>query len=279
MGPYQLLVSISVEHTYFPGSVCSGLEFTLPSPTASLMNRGGLLVRGTANGVRLFADEEWRRFFDSAATAGEPPPDLLFKVFVRDPCFGVYTAPPWRKDGALLYLDGRDAVREESGRFRLHTGEYVAPRDFQRLDDPSLAHLIEPRDRAMPPLCVIRLRGEQGVQGAWYLRFKARETYWKYYILGELARRDLAIVDRDGAVEFEHRGEEALPDGRRAAVFRSTLPIPLRQSSGCWFQLRELQGDSGRTLIRRLPVAPAGRMDRETIDGNEAAVSELFINS
>lgn len=279
MGPYQLLASISVEHTFFPGSICSGLEFTLPSPTASLMNRRGLLARGTANGVHLFADEEWRRLFASAATAGEPPPDLTFRVFVRDPYFGVYTAPPWRKNGTLLYLDGRDAVREESGRIRLHTGEYVAPRDFQRLDAPPLAHLVEPRDRAMPPLCVIRLRGEQGVQGAWYLRFQARKTYWKYYILGELARRDLVIVDRDGEVDFEHRGEEVLLDGRRASVFRSTLPIPLRQSSGCCFQLRELKGDSGRTLIRRLPVAPARRIDRETIDGNEAAVSELFINS
>jgi hypothetical protein len=86
------------------------------------------------------------------------------------------------------------------------------------------------------------------------------------------------ITDLNHEIEFEATGRASLPGNRMAMTFRSKQRIPLREKSEYRFQLREKETNGGRVLIRRLPVASAGQFYKETVDGKEAIVSEIFIN-
>jgi hypothetical protein len=112
----------------------------------------------------------------------------------------------------------------------------------------------------------------------YFIRFGARKTYWTYYLLGPFARKRLSIVDLDEGTAFESLGPVSLSDERPALAFRSKTAIPLRQHSACRFQLREAGSGSGRILVRRLPVAAAGRVNRQSIGGKVVSVSEVYVN-
>ena len=112
----------------------------------------------------------------------------------------------------------------------------------------------------------------------YYLKFKARETIWKYYLLGNLTKKNLDIVDLNNETQFEDTGPESLPDNRTALTFRSKQILPLREKSEYRFQLKEKDPNGGKVLIKRLPVASANQFLKESINGKEAILSEIFIN-
>jgi len=231
------------------------------------------------NGIRIFFDENRADAPGRYTITGGSPLRLAFKVFVPDPFFSNYTELSWCREDSILYLDNSRAITGEAGKIRLHGEDYVSPADFITLDSPLLENLLDRRDRLVRPVCVISLHLTPNEVGKnCFIRFKARETFWKYYLLGSMAGKNVFITDRDNAIEFECIGEETLPDERLAKVFRSTSSIPLQQNPEFCFQLREKRAGSERYLIKRLPVASVERIDREMINGKEAAVSKIFIN-
>jgi hypothetical protein len=112
----------------------------------------------------------------------------------------------------------------------------------------------------------------------YYLKFKARKTFWKYYMLGLMAQKHSYIADLNDAIRFEFSGEESLSGNRTALTFRSKTPIPMRDTFSYRFQLKESGPRGEKVLIRRLPMASASQINREMIEGEEAVVSEIYIN-
>jgi hypothetical protein len=110
------------------------------------------------------------------------------------------------------------------------------------------------------------------------VRFAARSPVWKYCLLGDWASEDVRIVDLAREAEFTPAVTENLAGGRDAKAIRSSTGIALRNRSSRRFQLRGVDGNTERVLIKRLPVAGARHLARETIDGTPTWVSEIYVH-
>ncbi len=289
MGSYLPLLNIEVEHNFFSKGSCLALEFVLTPGTDKVMENAGMLRRNTMNGIHIFYDKNRSDSLKLYATDLINPLRLEFKVFSRDPFFENYTEPSVHQEGSILYFDNQRAKIDRTGRFRLHDEEYVSETDFEELNSSLFEDILNKKDRLIRPVSIVsvsisdkdvNLSSDQleATAKSYYLNFRARQTFWKYYLLGGMARKDLYIADLKNEEEFESTGEESLSDSRIALTFRSKTTIPLQEKSDCRFQLREGGVGNGKVLINRLPVASATQINREVIEGKEAFVSEMFIN-
>jgi hypothetical protein len=279
-----------VEHGYFSDGLCQSLTYVPSSDANTVIKNTGLLIRYVKNGVRVFYDENNSESLQLYAGDPEEPLSLGFKVFSTDPFFESYTEPTVHKEDTILYFDNRGVDIDSDGKYRLHDEEYVSEADFQRLHSPSIEKHLSKRDILVRPAFIVNINtcdkegglfdDQSGVTSkSYYLRFQTRQTYWKYYLLGDLATEGSIIVDLGNETEFESIGEESLADRTEAWTFRSKTTLPLRERPEYRFQLKETNSRSGKVLIKRLPVASASQISREVVDGEEAFVSEMFINS
>jgi len=289
MGPYLPLFSVEVEHTYFSKGWCAGLDFVPTPDSLTFIEKTGLLIRHTPNGVRVFFDQNSNEALRLYATGSDEPLRLAFKVFAREMFFRAYTEITTPEEDSILYFDNRGGGIESTNRFRLHETEFVSAKDFEKLNSPRIADILSRKDRLLKPEFIVSIGlGQKEIQildaasktayHNYYLKFQARETFWKYYLLGSMTKNKSYIADLNNETEFEDTGRASLPDNRRALTFRSKQRIPLREKSEYRFQLREKDPNGGKVIIRRLPVASAGQYYKELVDGKEAIVSEIFIN-
>jgi hypothetical protein len=112
----------------------------------------------------------------------------------------------------------------------------------------------------------------------YHIRFKARETHWKYFLVGDANREGAFVKDANGEIEFDDLGEEVLANGRSARVFISREAIPLRNRAKAKFQLQIPKNNRIKVLVNRLAVASAKRINRVKIEDQELFVSEIYIN-
>lgn len=289
MGPYLPLFSVEVEHTYYSKGRCAGLDF-VPTPNSlMLIEKTGLLTRPTQNGVRVFFDQNSSEALRFYATESDEPLRLAFKVFAREMFFRTYTELSIPEEDSILYFDNQGKKIDATHRFRLHDAEYVSTKDFENLNSPRLADILSRKDRLLKPEFIVSIGfGKTEIQildaapktayHQYYLKFQARETFWKYYLLGSMTKTKSYIADLNNEIEFEESGSELLPVSRTALIYRSKKKLPLREKSDFRFQLKEKDPNGGKVLIKRLPVASASQFTMETINGAEAIVSEIFIN-
>jgi hypothetical protein len=294
MGRHHLLFSVRVEHDFFLGG-CRDLVFEPTPETRANVSSLGLLRRTTVDGVALFFDDS--RADGLRLRAGEADPLwFAWRIRSRDRAFENYTQPSPRKfESKVLFFsnlparDTRDPDEAGGGPMRLHAGRSVADVDFTDWDRVAQAPMPEglgnPRDRRLPPHFVAAIRIGTGDPGPtleagqhYVIRFGARETVWKYYVLGLGSKGAPYVADADSQIEFVAGEDESLAGDRTARVFRSTTPITLQDRSEIKLQLRESSTGNGRILVRRLPVATAAQIYREVVDGNETFVSEIYVN-
>ncbi len=112
----------------------------------------------------------------------------------------------------------------------------------------------------------------------YHVKFKARETYWKYYLVGDANQPSAVIKDIDGNIEFNDLGEELLSDGRHARILISKQALPLQDRAKQKFQLLVTRNGRTKIFVRRLAVASAKRINKQIVDGKELFVSEIYIN-
>ncbi len=280
MGSYLPLFMLSVEHEFFPGDVCSALDF-VPTPQSEvLLKKASLLTRSTSNSVHVFYDADQAESLDLYTGNPEEPFDLQYRVFSKDLFFKNYSEAVSYKENAILYFDSANAQQDEEGCYRLHAADSVSESDLLLLDSPLLNDILSKKDRLVCPLFIVNIGiSNSGDRAKKYtLKFKARETIWKYYLLGNMARKDSYITDLSNKTEFEFTGSESLLDKKVALTFRSKTPIPLRERLDCRFQLKEKGPGNGKILIKRLPVAAATQISKESINGKESVISEIYVN-
>jgi hypothetical protein len=289
MGTFLPLFSIVVEHSYAVDMICRQLDF-VPSPwTAALVHKAGLVVKKRNGGIIVFYDRERSDAAELYLEGSDDGRGFCYKVFCTDPNFMNITSPAIFRQDAILHFHSRKIGAVGPGPVNLHSGEWVSDDDFEPLDSPQFAGLFDARDRCRKPhFCVtvgedIQLEDSALNQNPTAcpelrIRFRSRETLWKYYLIGDMNRKDIYISDKNGEVTFVSAGDALLSDNRTAAVFVSDKPLPLKEISECNFQLREKGPANGKVLIKRLPVASALLIDRNNTGDTETAVSEIFIH-
>ncbi|HUG26173.1 hypothetical protein [Piscinibacter sp.] len=272
MGPYLHWLTVNVEHSYFPDGACRALRFVPTPATATLLDKAGCIVRGGGSGLVVYAEAP------PAEALGVDAAALDWFVHAQDTHFAGYTAHAAPAPGSLLFFDGARAVPEEGGGRRLHAGAHVGSDDAFPFEWPALARMLSAAHRRVPPTFAVRvpLHDADGVR--WRIRFDARATVWKYYLLGGWTEERLQVVDPNREAAFAPPVEERLDSGQAALAIRSLAPIPLRERSPQRFQLRANGGGTDKVLVKRLPVAGARQFSRETVNGVSTLVSEIYVH-
>lgn len=292
MASYQVLFSIEVLHAYYPGGVCPDLRFTPSDDTAQWLARAGCLVRPAERGLMVLFDAERTDALRALAAPPDGPLQAHWGVRCGDPLFGNCTEAAASTPRPLLVLaaDRDDAERRDpAGQpAPLPADRITRPADLARLASPWLSPVLGPRERRLPPdFTVSLLLGPHDLAAAmqaprrYRCRLQARATVWKYCFVGDWVDNGapaIQVVDLAQACGFGPPHDEPLPDGRTALAVRSTTRIPLQQRSDRRFQLRQRSGDTDKVLIKRLPVASARQLSRETVGGEPTLVSEIYVH-
>lgn len=285
---YLPLCEIILEHQFFTNGI--GRTCTV-SPTVqaeALAVQVGLLSRRTPHGIRIVYDVQHVEALQRYASNAQPALRLGFKLATTDHLFASYTEPMCPNDG-MFYFDTLCAQAESSEAYRLHREAHVSESEVAPLGSPRVDELLDQAGRGASPLGLIHIslaltagglveaRGHMKPR-TYYIRFAARQTYWTYYLLGNLARNALYIEDAKGETEFDLIGEVSLPGNRVARAFRSTSRLLLQDRYHHRFQLVEPGANGGRVLIARLPGADVRQTYQERLNGTDRTVSEIFIH-
>lgn len=285
MAAYQPLFSIEAEHAYFADAACRGLQL-LPTPaSAALLANTGCLLRPLRHGVAVAYDRDAADAVRLQIRDAHTPLCLDFLGGMQDARFALYTDLPGPA-ATLLMFHSDAALREDDGaRWRLHAQTHVSPADQVPLDEPPASDLLTRRERLVPPRFAVRVRVseddlDQAQPGGkrYLLRFQARATVWKYYVVGDWAQDEIHIVDLGRETGFDAATPEPLPDGRTALAVRSLTRIALQERPAHRFQLRGRSGSTERVLVKRLPVAGSSPWSVETIRGEPTPVSEIYVH-
>jgi hypothetical protein len=284
MAEYQSLFSISVGHLYFSDGLWRGLEF-VPSPSASkVLDACNCVVLKSPYGINVFFDEEKFAVLRRYASDAKGGLCFSFKVYASDRSFENYTAPSISGGKEVLCFDNAELSRKSAnGKVCLSKDELVSDKDFKKMDDLVAEGFLSEREKRRLPDFLVNIFVEPslangGVGKDYGLLFNSRESFWKYYLMGNSNTGTPFIVDLDHKVEFEFCGDAMLPGNKPSKAFRSKTLIPVLEKSNYRFQLRERGQGAGKVLIKRLPSASEGRLGMDLIDGKKEIVLESFIN-
>jgi hypothetical protein len=316
MAPYRLLFEIAVRHAFYAPAPCAGLRLT-PTPASALkLRRIGALLRPTAEGVAAYGDADRLPALHAQAQDTAEPLEFYLLGRSNDRDFAGATAGLAGAEGQVLLLDSASAQAPDAEGWRLlHAGEFagvdkIVPTWLPPLGDtpatdttPQIEGALPAADRRVAPAFVLRIRIEaapaapaasagaaparaaaaqawatQALGRRWCLALQARATHWKYLMPADWAAQAPQVVDLAGRIGFETPRSEPLADGHMALAARSRSPITLHQRPRQRFQLQAQMPAADKVLVKRLPVASAGQLHMETIDGVRTLVSEIFVN-
>lgn len=281
MGFFRCLFTVRVEHAYFADGLWKGLDFVPDRETKNLLRGAGLLVRNTGSGVAVYVEVDKTDAMRLYAADTNLGMRLRFKVRCEDRSFENFTDYASQQRSAIPCFDNLDNDGNGVAKRLLSQGEFVSEADFRTIDDLVADEVLGAGERrAFPDFVVTIFKDAEVPEEAseYCIRFNARQSFWKYYLLGNINREQLSIVDLEQRFEFESRGEVMLPGNKPSRVFLSKGPIPFQENSNFRFQLKEPGPGGGRVLIKRLPLAAESRLGKELIDGKREVVLENFVN-
>jgi len=247
MGTYRPLLSVTVEHAYFLGSYCKTLEFVPTISCAALLRKAGLLLKSSESGVAIYFDEEK---IDILRLHAEDEFAFIFKVFSTDSNFFRYTIPDAPPDNAILFVNNQHITRDTMGKQMLHSDSEVTERACVDMTSDPLQEILDRKDYLVKPVFILQVVITAGKQGLclenldaaarkFYIRFTTNQTFWKYYILGDLSKRNVYIADLDNTIQFENIGRILLSGQREAIQLQSPTAIPMQEQYQYRLQLKE----------------------------------------
>jgi len=290
MSTYLPLFSIAVEHEFFSGAVCSCLDFVATENTHRLINNSGLLLRKTNDGIHVAYDESRLESLQQYALDTDDALCFEFKVYSSSAEFKSYSEPFSASNDEIAYLTNDNVSLDDAGWLELHAQKNLSKIDLLPPDAAQLKDMLSQKDRLIPPVFVVKIYANEKQNGLfdkqlkpvvrnYKLRFKARQTVWKYFLLGDMAKQNAYIVDAENKVEFEPAGTSVLADQRIAMTFRSKQSIPLNENYDFYFQLKQKVPGGDKIVIKRLPVARMNQTGNEVVAEQGMVVSEIYINS
>lgn len=285
MQGYLPLLSVSVSHGFF-GGAWPGLQWRPTPHTQRLLARAGCVAGPSRNGLALYFDGARRGLLASCLADTRQPMTLVYRLRCAGMPLDAITEGAERRADRVLFLSNAVAVPQADGASRLHEGETVAAGQWVDTGTPQVRDLLEAGDRAVRPAPIVQLSlGSQDMPAddedspgkRFAIRFAARATYWKYFFVGDWPVQDIHVVDVAQQAQFCPPATETLADGRAAVTVRSAQAIALQQRPQQHFQLRRRERGEELVLIERLPAAAAGALASETVEGQPASVSEIYV--
>jgi hypothetical protein len=214
---------------------------------------------------------------------------LEFTVRPKDRYFLNYTEISAPDQAAILFFSNRLEKDDRVDRTCLHHAKVASEADLLPLTSARIESILTRVDRLVKPFCIVSItigkkeiahldqqHGE--IPSTFFIRLRSRETFWQYFVIAKKTNKPLTIVDQAKKIEFEDTGQARMHDGRVALTFRSKKRIPLKRHPEYRFQLKTNHANGGKVVIKRLPAASVKQFAKERIDGQEALVSEIFIN-
>ncbi|WP_292996467.1 hypothetical protein [Nitrosomonas sp.] len=286
MGTYRPLLSVTVEHAYFLGGNCKTLEFVPTNSCAALLRKAGLLLKSSESGVAIYFDEEK---IDILRLHAEDEFALVFKVFSKDSNFFRYTTPGAPPDNTILLLNNQHITLDPTDKQMLHNGPNVTDEALIDSKADQLEGILDRKDYLVKPAFIVQMFVTADAQGLcsekldvaarkFYIRFTTNQSFWKYYISGDLSKRNVYIADLDNVVQFNNAGSILLPGHREAILLQSSVAIPMQEQHHHRLQLRESGNMGDKVLIKRLPNASVNQIYGEMMSGKMENVSEIYIN-
>jgi hypothetical protein len=289
MSDYQALFDIRITHEYFVTGACPCLDFIPTDNTRRLLRNCGLLMKKHKQGLGLAFDRESQDALQLQLAEDSEGLDLVFKLYASDPQFRTYTEPFAESMQGLFYFTNRGLPAAEPAKLKLHAGAAVSSRDWIDLEAERLRGILDSRDRLCPPVGVIRLYADEQSyplfdkhnkpkSPCFTIHWKARQTFWKYYLQSEKPGEDVYVFDPEGRIEFESTGPDRLANGKTVSTYRSKQRIPLNQRFDFRFQLKQRKHGVEKILYRQLPFARVSQTGKEVVAQQAIAVSEIYIN-
>jgi len=284
MKKFNLLFNIDVKHPFFSDGFCGRLEFIPGTACSRLLKNTGALLRTNPRGLEIHFDQTKLDILNLYAQDKDDPMVFCFKVFSRDPYVTNYTDLASFPKNSVLFFDNRRAPNTGADSISLNQEQFVSMQDFAAITSEPLDKILSRQDRIKKPFFIVNIAVSEAHlarpdQPRHYgIEFAARKTRWKYFLLNELAKKNLYISDSKNEVEFEKLNDSRRIGEKCAVVFRSTTALPLLENSHYRFQLKEMNSGHGRTLINRLPVASPDLVCLERLQNEEITTSEIFIN-
>lgn len=281
-GRYQPLFIVGVEHGYFADGRWQGLDFVPDAETSRMAELPCLVLRQTDSGVMVGVDEARREPLRIWAAAGDGRLRFRFKVRARDRTYANYTDDPRHGRNAVPCFDNQGHDGQAGEVAGLSQQVQVSEADCREIEALVTEGTLDAREARVPPDFIVTIyidpTGDQGFALRQYrIAFAARQSFWKYYLLGDMNRAQSFIVDLEKRIEFLPGDEAVVAGNRPARVFRSKQTVPLLERPEYRFQLRERGTVGERVLIKRLPLASGSRLGSELIDGRRELVMENFV--
>jgi hypothetical protein len=274
---YEVLLNVSFNHTYFLSKRFAGMDITPSSSTELLFLNNGLVFKTNYDGFTIAFDTN---FYGLKRNREDLVSNLLncrFIVTLKDTGFYNYTAIGGTDISKKVFHFYNAKEDSEGLNKTLHAEEFVSENDLKAIADFDETYFVK-------PFAILDLRLAPELPESYSLNFKARETIWRYILMGEHLQslNNPAIIDSNGTVPFE--GPELLKfSGTKGLAFRSKQTISLSESSNQNFQLVEnFDAETGRykVVMRSLPKANPELITLIkgdiTIENNN--YSEIFIN-
>jgi hypothetical protein len=286
MGAYQSLFSITVEHAYFADIACKSLEFVPTDATNALLHKTGFILKSSESSIAVFYEDDK---MDILRLHAEDRLALTFKVFPKDPYFLRYTIPTIQKDDRVLFFSNQQVAWDAVGKQMLHKDHYVSEQAFVAMGCEQLDNVFDRKDYLVKPSFIVQVLitaedtglCSENLDAAlrnYYIRFSTNQAFWKYYILGDLSKRQLYIADLDNEIQFENVGNITLPGSREAIMLQSSVAIHMQEQHNHRFQLRESGSMGDKVLIKRMPNASINHMNGEMVAGRMENISEIYVN-
>lgn len=270
---FEQLVAVSFRHSYFRGELFNGLAVEPTADTRWTLQNHGLVFKTVNGGFILAFDRTHagqQRDRSSLLNAGL---QLSFTARLTDLNFFNYTVPFTGEVNKRMFHFTNASTRAE-----LHGGTDVSDEDLFTLDHFGEHYFVKPFAR-------IDLQLNKKFREDYVVRFKAKETYWRYILMSDHLN-DLdspAILDSSTSELFD--GPEKLPvRGKETLAFRSKSPIRFSQDPKTVFQLVDnYDAASGRykVVMRALPLADPNHItlvSRGATTQDLTNYSEIFIH-
>jgi hypothetical protein len=273
---FETLVSVSFNHTYFSNQVFEGVSIEPSKSSQSQFLNNGFLFKPYRGGFHILFDK-------NQAGGNRTREDVLkldvfaeFTIRLSDKDFYNYTEP-LDADISTNIFYFHNTFKNEGLKKSLHTGQYVDSKDLQPLSGFGEQYFVK-------PFAKLDLKLSEGLETTYSVKFKAKETYWRYILVSDdlTSLKQPAILDSVTS-EFFTGPEKLSVKGKDTLAFISKNPISFNQDVNNIFQLVDnYDPDSGRYQVvkRALPSANPNFISVIQSDINQQTLnySEIFIH-
>lgn len=247
METYKPFLQIECKHTFYKNEYLAGFTIKPTPATAQVMRTFGLVAKNTTEGISLYYSTASPGLLDSASDTIS----LTFYLELQNPDFFIITDLEGYDQQKFLNFSNEN-TKQDGNILLLHEGEYVSQAEIKERSD--IGQNLELITIDLDPK-TLKEDGEIKMRN-YEIKFKAREVYWRYYILkssDSTSISDLSISVSGSDVSFSDSGEATLSNGAKAMMLKSTSPLELKERYNFTHSLNFLLSRKAATMNLPMP--------------------------